>query len=198
MPCRIATSHFKRCGRNISGKDLGVRQFMRQSHSQTPRASAHVGDSQRRIWFAGTHVDFDSAGPEALQSHFDYVLRFWPGNQHVRIDFEFESPKFLLAGEILRWLAARSSGDHRKVFSRHGSIEPVFRMRIEPGSVAVEGMHQKQFGSKRRGRDPRRAQLRHTFFQRLAQTRRDGLRPTMWVNWHYLAAPPKSSIWAFS
>ena len=74
------------------------------------------------------------------------------GIKHVGRDFELEAPEFLMAGEVLRWDAAGALCDQREISLAHGCIEFLFRMRVEPGAVATERVHQQQFGGEGGGR----------------------------------------------
>src|SRR5260370_1226146 len=49
------------------------------------------------------------AEAEAVECDFNDVLGFRAGDQDVRSDLELEAPEFLLAGEVLRWLAVRAA-----------------------------------------------------------------------------------------
>ena len=111
----VAASDFEgRCG-NIGGKKLGVRQFVRESHGEAAGAGADVGDAQRRAGRSGLESDFDAARAQAFERDFDDVFGFRARNQDGRGDFEFESPEFLLAGEVLRRLAGGAASDESEV-----------------------------------------------------------------------------------
>jgi len=89
---------------------------------------------------------------EAVERDFNEMLGFGAWNQHVRRDFEFEPPEFLLAGEILRGLARPPARDEGEISLDGGFRESFFRMRIKPGAVTPGDVEKQQF----RGQGERR------------------------------------------
>jgi hypothetical protein len=81
------------------------------------------------------------------------VFGFWTRDQDVGRDFEVQTPEFLMAGEVLRRDAARAPCDQGEISLARCCIEFLFRMRVEPGAVALERVHQEQFSGQRRGGD---------------------------------------------
>jgi hypothetical protein len=102
---------------------------------------------------------------ETLESNFHDVLGFRARNEHGGSDFEFEAPEFLAAGEILCWLAGSAACDKRKISFCGSKIKRLFGVRVNPGAIAPERVHQEKFGGKRVRGDARGAQPRHGFFQ---------------------------------
>ena len=81
--------------------------FVRQGHSQTSAARAHVCDRQRRL-----------AIGKQLERGLDDQLRLGAGNEDRRRDFERQIPELLAAGDIGDRLAPRPAGDELIVFAR--------------------------------------------------------------------------------
>jgi len=134
------------CGRgNIGGVNRCARQFLCKRYGDTAGAGADVGDLQafagERLFAAGAAF----ADGEAVEGDFDDVLGFGAGDQDVGCNFELEAPEFLLAGEVLCWLAGGVASEKREeaLGVRIGDL--LFGMRVEPGAVAAEDMEQQKF-----------------------------------------------------
>ena len=99
------------------------------------------------------------ADGEAVERDFDDVLGFRAGDQDVRRDLKFESPEFLLAGEMLCGFAACTMSDEREEVLGIRSGEFFFRMSIDPGAIAAEDVEQQKLCGERVGRNVRITQL---------------------------------------
>ena len=111
VPRSVAACNFERGLGNVRGEYFGVRQFPCQRNGQAAGASADVGDAQSLARRSGVHVNLDSAFAQTRERHFHDVLGFRAGNQHGGRDFEFETPEFLFAGEILHRFACCTPRD---------------------------------------------------------------------------------------
>ena len=159
----IAPRNLQRGGGDVGGHNFAVREFVRQGNCETAGACAHIGNFQRRAGGAGRHVDFNSARAETFERDFDDVFRFRARNEHGRRDFERQAPEFLRAGEVLRRFAGSPAGDEREIPVERARIERFFRMRVNPGAIAAENVHEKQLGGKRMRRNRSRPKTRHRF-----------------------------------
>src|SRR2546426_11964504 len=97
-------------GRNVRGDKRRAGKFFRQRNGDTAGAGADVRDLQSVAigFLRAARAKFTER--EAVKRHFDDVLGFRTRNENVLRDFELESPKLLLAGEVLRWLASSAPG----------------------------------------------------------------------------------------
>ncbi len=102
---------------------------------------------------------------EAVEGNFDDVFGFGAGNQHVGTYFEFESPEFLFAGEMLRWFAIRAAGDQGEEALGVGAGDLLFGMGVKPGAVAAQHMKKQQLGRQRIGWNMLIAQLGEPLLQ---------------------------------
>jgi hypothetical protein len=144
MELGVSLRYRQGCWRNVSGDEMGGGEFFRQRDSDAARAGAYVRDLQA---FAGRFlraVGAKVAEGEAVQGDFDEVFGFGAGNQNVGSDFEFEAPKFLFAGQVLRGLARGAAREQRREAMRVGVGDDFFRVRIKPGAVATEDVQEKQ------------------------------------------------------
>ena len=144
----VAARDFERGGGNVRGDDLCGGQFVRQRDGDAAGAGAHIRDA--KFFVAARRACFWTY-PQAFERNFDHMLGFRPRNQNVGRDFEIQAPEFLMAGEVLRRDAARAPGDQRKILLARGGVEFMFRMRVDPGAVAPERVHQQQFRGQRGG-----------------------------------------------
>ena len=106
--------HLQRRRRNIGGDKLRARQIFRERDGDASGASPDVGDVQafaaERLLATGANF----AEGQPIERDFDDVFGFGAGNQDVGRDFEFESPEFLLAGQILRRFAGGAPRNERR------------------------------------------------------------------------------------
>ena len=87
------------------------------------------------------------------------------GIRTAGVTSKFEAPEFLLAGEVLRGLARGAARDQSEIRPDRIDIEHGFGIRVEPGAVAAERVHQQQFRGERVRGDFGCAQAGHCFFQ---------------------------------
>ena len=150
MPRGVASRYFEGGGGNIRGQDARVGQLVRKSDGDATRAYAHIGDAKLRVPALRVVI---CGNAETLQGDFDHVLGFRAWNQYCRSNFEIQTPEFLMAGEVLRGDAAGTLRDQRKISLVCARIKFVLRIRVDPGAVASQGVHQQQFGSEGRRRN---------------------------------------------
>ena len=143
----IAARDFESVGGDIGGEDFGVWELARERDRETAGTCADIGDDQSFARCAGIHVNFQATFAEAGECHFHNVLGFWAWNQHCGIYFEVEAPEFLFAGDVLGWFAGGAAIDAGEVFFCGGRIEQFFGMRINPGTIAANSVHQQNFRS---------------------------------------------------
>ena len=74
----------------------------RRSPPAAIRGPARWRCSRNRFPHPQFATDLRPPRTETLQRNFDHVLGLRPGDQHTRTDLEFEPPKLLAAGEVLR------------------------------------------------------------------------------------------------
>src|SRR6266404_3759485 len=142
----VSVRYRRSCRGDVGGVEIGGRQLLCQRDRDAAGAGAYVGDLQT---FAGGFLGAagaEFAESQAVQGDFDYVFGFGAGNQYVGSDFEFEAPEFLLAGEVLGGLACGSAGDQIEKMPPFGVGDDFFRMRVEPGAIAVEHVKKEQLG----------------------------------------------------
>ena len=113
VACGVASRDFERWRGNVGRKYFGVRQFPCQRNGQAAGARADVCHAQSFAGRSGIHVNFYSAFAQTRERDFHYVLGFRPGNQHGGRDFEFQTPEFLFAGEILHRLPCGAARNQR-------------------------------------------------------------------------------------
>src|SRR5712664_1797483 len=132
--------------RNFRGVDRGARQLFCEGDRDASGAGADVGNFEAFAAECLLAAGADFADGEAVERDFDDVFGFRAGNQDVRRDLEFESPEFLLAGEVLRGLASGAAGEQAGKEMYLGIGYYFFRMRIEPRAVAAESVHKEKLG----------------------------------------------------
>ena len=162
---RVALRHFERRRGNICGVHFRVREFPRERDGEASGAGADVGHAQFFARRAGVHVNFKSALTEARERDFHDVLGFRARDQHRGRHLKFQSPEFLLAGEILRRLAGSAARDQReKLFGSRQSREFLPRERT---STRDRGQARASTAIRRERvrRSVCRAQARHAFLQ---------------------------------
>ncbi len=111
-------------------------------------------------------MNFEPAFAQSRERDFHYVLGFRARDQHRRRHFEFQSPEFLPAGEVLRRLARRAPRDQSEELFRLGGIEGLLYVGVHPSPVAAQRVHQQQFGRERMRRSVCGAQTGHAVLQR--------------------------------
>src|SRR5438094_266639 len=138
--------------RNVRRVNRRAGQFPGKRDGDAAGASPDIGDLQalagERLFAAGAAL----ADREAVEGDFDDVLGFGARNQDIGRDFELKSPKFLLAGEVLRRFASRAAGNECEDAIGVHAGDLLFGMGVEPGTVAAQGMKQQEFcGERERG-----------------------------------------------
>src|SRR5580704_4484113 len=93
------------------------------------------------------------------------MFSFRTRNQHCRRNFELKSPEFLFASDVLSGLAGSAARGIFEKSIQHGRINWDFRIGVDPGAVATERMHEKQFRGEGVGRNLRAAKSRDSLFQ---------------------------------
>src|SRR6267143_1499817 len=130
--------------RNVRRVNRCAGQFFREGDGDAAGAGADIGDLQafagERLFAAGAAF----ADGETVEGDFDDVLGFGAGNQDVGCYFKLEAPKFLFAGEMLRWLAGGAASEEREEALGVRAGDLLFRVRVEPGAVAGEDMEQQK------------------------------------------------------
>jgi hypothetical protein len=101
---------------------------VRQRHSQTSAAGAHVRDRQRGV-----------AIRKQLERGLDDQLRLGAGNEDRRRDFERQIPELLATGDIGDGLAPRPAGDELIVF-----VGETGRRRVAGGCEELRGVPAEQ------------------------------------------------------
>ena len=140
----VGTGDLQRGGRDISGVDFSLGQFLSKSKSKAARARAHVNDA------AGACVGRAASSTSSLHTgEFDYGLDHMLGlgtrNQNRGRHDEVHPPEFLMARDVLCWDATGALREGLAVPSLFIDCEFAFRMRVEICAVAAEGEHQEQF-----------------------------------------------------
>jgi len=142
----VALGNFQGGFGDVGGVDGGGRKFFGQGDGNAAGAGADVNDGEVLALEARRAAGAEFADGEAIESHFDEVLGFGAGDQDVGIHFEFEAPKFLFAGEVLRGFAERATAQEREIFFGAFGGENFFGVGIEPGTVVSGDMEQEKFG----------------------------------------------------
>ena len=105
-------------------------------------------ERQRDASRTGAHIHqlgtLDSA--RQLQHSFDQMLGLGTRNQHRRRDYEIQAPEFLVPGDVLRWHAGRTLGEHFFVSRRFFRSEFALGMRVQVGTIGAEDKHQQHLG----------------------------------------------------
>jgi hypothetical protein len=101
------------------------------------------------IWETGHHIDLDPARSESFKSNFDGMFRFRARDQNRRRNFKFKPPEFLLAGEVLRRFPGSTTRDQREKAIDVRRFKHLFGMGVNPGAVAPQDVHEKEFSGKR-------------------------------------------------
>ena len=105
MARSVSAGDGERGAGNVCGENHGMWQFLCESDSDTAGAGADVGDLQtlagERLFAAGAEFAYG----ETVEGDFDDMLGLGAGNQDVGRYFKLETPEFLFAGEVLRWLS---------------------------------------------------------------------------------------------
>jgi hypothetical protein len=149
MPEGVPARHFERRAGNIDREDLRCGQFARQRDRNASRASSQVDDPE-----GSRVIPCPLSTPEKPpESHLDNMFGLRSRNQNMGIYLEFETPEFLVPDEVLRGLPAGPSGYQREVPLGVPILQDGFRMRVEPGPVLSERMHQQEFGCEGMRRD---------------------------------------------
>ncbi len=146
----VGTGDFECGGRDVSGVDFSLGQFLSKSSSDAARARAHVNDAEvacvgRAPWPASPlHTG-------EFEHGLDHMLGLGTRNQDRGRHDEIHAPEFLMARDVL-------SGDATGAFCERLFVtvlliigEFAFGMREEVGAVALERKHQQQFGVHTRG-----------------------------------------------
>ena len=142
----VSRGHHERQPGDIRAEEDGARQLRSQRQGDAPGAGPYIHDAQPRVLRP-------SAAARQFQHLLYRVFGFRPGNQDVRIDLKIQPPEFLMAGDVLRRLAGTSLVNQLEValgFLR-GQFYP--GVRVEKSAVAIENVHQQQFGGELRGRN---------------------------------------------
>ena len=117
---------------------------MSQRHGDAARTCADIRNFERRM--------LRKAFAREVQSGLYHQFRFWPGDQHRRIDQEIQVPKLLMSGDVLCRLALKPLVQIPAVMDALGVGQLLFRMSKEMCAVAARGMHQQYLrGNARRG-----------------------------------------------
>jgi len=114
-------------GGDVAGHKRGARPFVRQRHSKTSAAGAHVCDRQRRV-----------AIGKQLERGLDDQLRLGAGYEDRRRDLERQVPELLAAGDIGDRLASGPAGDEFVVLARKAGGWRVARGREELRRIPAE------------------------------------------------------------
>ena len=141
---RVQPGDFQCFGGNIRGFNLCTRQLVRQSQRDASRAGTDICNAQR---FRGA-LRFHQ-----LQDQLHRVLSLRPRDQHRRSHNEIQSPKFLMAGDVLRRLAASPLGNHALVSLRFVRAQFALRMRIQICTITPQREHQQSFSIQTRRTD---------------------------------------------
>ena len=161
----VALSDCERCGGDIGSDDAGAGEFFGEGDGDAAGAGTDVGDDQA---FAGEHLfagGVNFAKSEAVESDFDQMFGFGPGNENVGRNFEPKAPKFLCAGKMLRGFARGSSAEQHREFLGVGYGDRFLGMRVKPGAIATEDVKKEKFGGEGEGRNVGVAQLRDALFK---------------------------------
>ena len=153
----VASGDFEGTGGNIRGVDGCGWKFFCQGDGDAAGASADIDEGEIFASEAGVAAGADFANSKAVESDFDEVLGFGAGNENVGSDFEFETPKFLFACEMLRRLAIGAAADERRIIFSFVRRQEIFRMRIDPGAVATRGVEKQKLRRQREGGDVARS-----------------------------------------
>ena len=96
---------------DLGGVDFGGGEFFGEGEGDAAGACADVDDGQAFARKFGIVACAECADGEAIESDFDEVLGFGAGDEDVGSDFEFQTPEFLFAGEMLRWFAGGAAAE---------------------------------------------------------------------------------------
>src|ERR1035438_1031158 len=80
------------------------------------------------------------------------VLRLRPRNQHIRSHFKIQSPKFLMAGDVLGGFAGGPFRDELRVALQGLGRYLVIRMTVKISAITPQNVHQQQFRGELCGR----------------------------------------------
>src|SRR6267143_4088716 len=124
--------------RNFRGVDRGAGQLFCEGDRDASGAGADVGDFEAFATECLLAAGANFAGGEAVERDFDDVFGFRAGNQDLRRDLEFESPEFLLTGEVLRRFSSCSTRDEREKPLGVFLGNCLLSMRVEPSATAAQ------------------------------------------------------------
>ena len=161
----VAVGDGEGCVRNVGGVNHCAGQFFREGHGDAAGTGAYVGDLQALAGESLFATGAKFADSEAVQRDFDDMFRFRSRDQDVRSDFKFETPEFLLAGEVLSGLTGRPAGNElqKTMGVLWGNF--FFRMRVDPGAIPAEDVKQQKLRGERVRWNVRGAQLSKALFQ---------------------------------
>jgi len=102
---------------------------------------------------------------ETIESYFDDVLGFRARDQDVGCDFQFETPEFLFAGEMLCGNTGSAIFNEREIRLGFRFGELVFGMRVDGSAGAAGGVEEQELGSEGVGGDVGGAELSDAEFE---------------------------------
>ena len=126
VPGGVPAGYVQGCLRDIGRINRSRGKFFGQGHGDTARTRAQVDERDALARGSGSPARPNLTNGEAVERDFDEMLGFGARNQHVRRDFEFEPPEFLLAGEMLRGLARPTALDEGEISLGGGFRESFF------------------------------------------------------------------------
>src|SRR5271167_2370420 len=101
----ISFRNGQRWSGNIGREDFCVRHLVSERDSDAAGPGADIGNAELWRGCAGREIDLDAVRAQSFKRDFDDMLSLRARDQYVGCNLKFESPEFLFAGEILRWLA---------------------------------------------------------------------------------------------
>src|ERR1700675_3279547 len=105
MPGGVGTSDFESLGGDVGGVDLGAGQFFCEGQRDCARAGADVYDANvcsgrpRPLLLSLVSI----AQTRKLQHRFDDMLRLGARDQYRGGHDQAQTPKLLMAGDVLGW-----------------------------------------------------------------------------------------------
>src|SRR5580704_17723093 len=102
---------------------------------------------------------------EAIQRDFDEMFGFRAGDEDLRRHFEFESPEFLFAGEMLRRDSRCTPIEKGHVSFSLWTRKDFLGTRIQPGTISRRDVNKQEFCCERIRWNTGRAQPRNALLQ---------------------------------
>src|SRR5208283_893015 len=140
----VAAGHIEGGGGDVRGVNDGAGKLFGQGGGDAAGAGTDIHEGEAFAGNTRRAAGAEFAEGETIECDLDEMLGFRARDQHVGRHFEFETPKLLFAGEVLRGLAVGAALNQSEILSRGISGENFFRMRIEPDAITGDDIEEEK------------------------------------------------------